>query len=348
MTKNKSAPVILPAATASAPDTLQMMMEMQHQQMEMNKQFADIMRQFIPTTPASETTMIQSHRPNHTKIERPTIDADCTDNQWMVFCDSWSRYKEMASLTSVTEIRNELRSTCSSKINEMLFNFVGPNALNQASEDELMNYIKSVAVKAIHPEVYRQHFFTLRQSDCESITNFISRLKAQAMLCAFNSEGSCNQNDCSVSFSEDMVKSQLMAGLRNPTHQSKVLSEMEALKTSELVTTRLLALESTERASTHFRPTSEVAAVAHQQSRRDEGKRIEPPKPKNCSGCGNQIHPKSRSTCPAWNKYCRKCGKLNHFATVCRSPNKNASVSAATTVVESTPFVITSVQAESF
>ena len=108
--------------------------------MEMNKQFADLMRQFIPTTPALETAMIPSnHRPNRAKIGHPTIDADCTDNQWMVFCDSWSRYKEMASLTSVTEIRNELRSTCSSKINEMLFNFVGPNALNQASEDELMN-----------------------------------------------------------------------------------------------------------------------------------------------------------------------------------------------------------------
>ena len=168
------------------------------------------------------------------------------------------------------------------------------------------------------------------------------------MLSAFNSNGSCNQNDCSVSFSEDMVKSQLIAGLRNPTHQSKVLSEMEALKTFELVTTSLLALESTARASTHFQPPREVAALAHQQSRRDEGKRIEPPKPKNCSGCGNQIHPKGRSTCLAWNKYCRKSGILNHFATVCRSPNKNASVSAATTLDESTPFVITSVQAESF
>ena len=116
-------------------------------------------------------------------------------------------------------------------------------------------------------------FFTLRQSDCESITNFISQLKAQAMLSTFNSKGSCNQNDCSVSFSEDMVKSQLIAGLRNPTHQSKVLSEMEALKTFELVTTRLLVLESTERASTHFRPPREVAAVAHQRSRRDKRKK---------------------------------------------------------------------------
>jgi len=343
--------MIPPAATASAPDALQMMMEMQRQQMEMNKQFADLMKQFIPTTSTSETATIPSqtlvnHRPNRAKVERPSIDADCTDNQWMVFCDSWYRYKEMASLTSTAEIRNELRSTCSSKINEMLFNFVGPNALNQAPEDELLNYIKSVAVKAIHPEVYRQQFFTLRQSDCESITTFISRLKAQAMLCAFNSKGSCNQNNCSVSFSEDMVKSQLIAGLRNPTHQSKVLSEMEVLKTLELVTTRLLALESTERASTHFRPPSDIAAIAHQQSRRDEGRKVDSTRPKNCSGCGNQIHPKGRSTCPAWNKTCRKCGKPNHFATVCRSPSKNTSVTAAATVDEPAPFVITSVQAE--
>lgn len=251
----------------------------------------------------------------------------------------------MASLAAPTEIRNELRSACSSKINEMLFNFVGPDALNTASEEELMDFIKSVAVKAVHPEVYRQQFFTLRQSDCESITNYISRLKAQAMLCAFKSKGSCGQDACTVSYSEDMVKSQLIAGLRNPSHQSKVLSEMEVLKTLE---PRLLALESTERASTHLRPPSEIAPIHHQQYRRNDNSRKTPPydfaKQKNCAGCGQQLHPKGRSSCPAWQKTCRKCGKPNHFAAVCRSPN-NSSTTAAITIDEQ-PTTLAPIQAE--
>ena len=124
-------------------------------------------------------------QPPRAKIERPKIDADCTDNQWVIFRDAWDRYKQMSSLTSEAEIRNELRSSCSPKVNELLFNFSGPDILKEASEEDLMKMIKSVAVTVVHPEVYRQQFYALRQSDGESVTNFVSRLKAQAMLCAF-------------------------------------------------------------------------------------------------------------------------------------------------------------------
>jgi len=65
-------------------------------------------------------------------------------------------------------------------VNELLFNFVGPNQLNTATEDELLDHIRYVAVKTIHPEVYRQQCFWLKQSD-ETITHFASRLKSQAM-----------------------------------------------------------------------------------------------------------------------------------------------------------------------
>jgi len=61
------------------------------------------------------------------------------------------------------------------------FNFVGPNQLNTATEDELLDHIRYVAVKTIHPEVYRQQCFWLKQSDEETITHFASRLKSQAM-----------------------------------------------------------------------------------------------------------------------------------------------------------------------
>ena len=48
-----------------------------------------------------------------------------------------------------------------------------------------------------------------------------------------------------------MVKSQLIAGLHNPSHQDKVFSEMEVLKTLDQVS-RLLALESTATGVIHW------------------------------------------------------------------------------------------------
>ena len=345
--KNSTETPVSPAQ----PDAIQLMMQMQKQQMDMQEKFTALMSQFLPPAAANVPPPPPQSRPNRAKLDRPTIDADCTDNRWIIFRDAWNRYKEMASLSSAAEIRNELRSACSPKVNEMLFNFVGPDALNTASEEALMDFIKSVAVKVVHPEVYRQQFFTLRQSDCESITNFIStlsRLKAQAMLCAFNGKGSCTQNTCVVSYSEDMVKSQLIAGLRNPSHQSKVLSEMEVLKTLEQVTARLLALESTEKASSHLRPSVEVAAISNQQPNRNGNRKIPPAdasRSKNCSGCGQLLHPKGRTACPAWQKNCRKCGKPNHFAGVCRS--SNTSVSASTTVDEES-IILAPVQTKDF
>ncbi|XP_057292392.1 uncharacterized protein LOC130621057 [Hydractinia symbiolongicarpus] len=207
----------------------------------------------------------------------------------------------------------------------MLFNFIGPDTLLTASENDLLGFIKSVSIKAVHPEVYRQHFYKLKQSDGETVTSFISRLKAQAMLCRFSCSGTCGDNRCTPSYADEMIRSQLIAGLQNSSHQSKVLSEMEILTTLSQLTTRLLTLESTERASSEFQSphqsTSDVSALKSKPSSR-------PPTNNNnnktCIGCGKPFHPKGRSTCPAYGKTCRNCNKLNHFANVCRSPKTSA------------------------
>ena len=285
--------------------------EIMAQQLQIQQQLATLMTQF-----ASPTVVKQQRRSS--KPIRPIIEADSSDNSWIIFKDSWSRYKQMANLTDGTMIRNELRSTCSPKVNELLFNFVGPEVLNTASEENLLKYIKSVAVKVVHPEVYRQQFFNLRQNDCETVTCFISRLKAQAMLCDFKTKGSCNIPVCATSYAFDMIRSQLIAGIRNPTHQTKVLTEIATLKTLDDLTSRLLALEATDRASSQFRSPFENAGsdVTPIKSH--------PPKPqftakKQCPGCGKAMHQNGRQSCPAWQKVCHKCKKLNHFATVCRS-----------------------------
>lgn len=332
-----------PPAPKESP-AMALMLQMQQQQMAMQQQMANLMSKFVPPT-ANDIQQSQLNRPARAKIERPLIDADCSDNQWVIFQDTWGRYKQMASLTADGEIRNELRSSCSSKVNEMLFNFVGPDVLSTATEQDLMQHIKAVAVRAVHPEVYRQQFFTLKQSDGESVTNFISRLKAQAMLCAFTTISSCPDQNCHASYSSEMVKSQLIAGTRNPSHQSKVLSEMEVLKTLDQVVSRLLALESTERATTHFRspflpPQSNEVAPIINDRRKPPTSKTNSPGSSRCAGCGQPHHPKGRSSCPAWKKTCNRCKKPNHFANVCRSAT-NAAIQE-----DDEPFELSTVRVE--
>lgn len=294
-------------------DPISFMLQMQQQQqLTMQEQMTNLMARLLPTGQHAPTPLSRHSR---VKPERPVIEPDSSDNKWIIFKDAWLRYKEMTQLNDPTEIRNELRSACNSSVNEMLFNFIGPDALHNATEEQLLEYIKSVAVKTVHPEVYRQQFFVMRQSDGETITSFISRLKSQAMLCAFN----CGNQQCTMSFSEDMIKSQIIAGLRDTSHQSKILAEITSLPTLNDLTRRLLTLESTARASNHFRP-AEITQVA--QFKSASSRKFPPPdKTKNdngkCKGCGHKAHPKGRRQCPAWGKSCHKCGKENHFSTTC-------------------------------
>ena len=63
----------------------------------------------------------------------------------------------------------------------------------------------------------------------------------------------------------------------------------------------------------------------------ESSQRVKYTKQDSCQRCGRK-HEKEK--CPAYGEKCRKCGKPNHFAIVCRSqparpiPNKNKSSTA--------------------
>ena len=156
--------------------------------------------------------------------KRPVIEANIDDSDWALFQDTWERYKKMTGLESKEDIILELRQACYEDFNKLLFEFVGSSTLNSAELDEikLLQHIHSVAVKGVHREVHRMNFSKLTQSTGETITHYVARLNAKASLCNFNIEFACNEK---VSFAEEMVAQQLVAGLRNKEHQSKVLGD---------------------------------------------------------------------------------------------------------------------------
>lgn len=320
--------VIPPSTAADQNQTFSIMLQMQQQQLAMQQQITQLISNMNPV--AHHTPLNNDQNPQRCKPTRPTIEADCTDNKWVIFKDAWTRFKQMARLNNVTEIRNELRSSCSTAVNELLFNFVGPDNLNEATEEELLSHIKSVAVKAVHPEVYRQQFFRLKQSDGESITHFVSRLKSQAMLCDFTQK--CERGQCETSYSSNMITSQIIAGLYNQSHQSKVLSEVSSLKTLPQLVERLLTLEATAQAASHFQPGSSVCPVKsdYQKNKMSDTRQtdIRNTPAQKCYGCGRNRHEQGRKQCPAQGKKCNKCGKSDHFASVCRSSSSsNAAIS---------------------
>ena len=114
-------------------------------------------------------------RPFRCKPTRPKIEAEVDDLGWQIFEDAWARYKKISELEDEGEAFLELRECCSSDVNKLLYEFMGNDELNAntLTEEKLLGYIKSVAVKTIHSEVHRWHFDQKTQESGESITRCV-------------------------------------------------------------------------------------------------------------------------------------------------------------------------------
>ena len=53
-------------------------------------------------------------------------------------------------------IRLELRASCSNEVNRLLFEYVGSVVLDNSTEEQLLQHIKTVAAKTAHKEVHRR------------------------------------------------------------------------------------------------------------------------------------------------------------------------------------------------
>ena len=295
----------------SQPDMIQLMQQMISLQRENNE-----LRRNIPTATHSSSSSVR-------KPDRPIVEQDSSDSDWALFLDSWGRYKDMCRLREISEIRNELRSSCSPGINKLLFELVGSEKLNTASEADLLAHIKSVAVKGLHPEVHRQTFHSMRQSEGEAITHYLARLRAQANFCNFSVQcpntPTCPQK---VSYAEDMISSQMIAGLVNNEHQTKVLAQAATLITLQQKFDLLISLETTDKSTQKLHPTAPPATTPPSSSTpqksdyKQKGRNITP-----CTGCGKTYHPGKtlhRKNCPAFEHICEKCHTKGHFQDVCR------------------------------
>lgn len=279
--------------------------------------------------PQGNERVIRTKRP-----DRPLINSGIDDREWMLFTDTWSRYKTMigAQDGDADTIRMELRTACSTDLNKMLFEFVGPETLNTCSETEMLAHIKSIAVKETHPEVHQTSFNLIKQEQGETITHYVARLKAKAFLCKFEVPCTCCTPPQPISYAEKMVAQRLVAGLANLDHQRKILAEAPTLTTLALKVKRLQLLETTEESASvlqrHPTPTQPSETTEASVSRSRYKKEKAPPKvdhPPNandehCQWCGRTPHTEEnrRKSCPAFGKRCKNCDIKGHLATVCR------------------------------
>jgi len=234
-------------------DQLQQKLEMMRQQME---QLQTLQTENAALRANQPPKIIPANtRPKTKAPDRPIININTDEREWELFKDSWNRYKVMTGITDQNVLRMELRASCSQEVNKLLFEYIGADILDTSTELNLLEHIKRVAVKGTHKEVHRINFFRLSQMDGETVTQYVARLKSQAVLCQFKVTCANHDPEVEINYSDDMIVQQIISGLKIQQHQSRILSESPALPTLAQKIERLQCLEATEESTDLMRTT---------------------------------------------------------------------------------------------
>ncbi|RXN35724.1 Retrovirus-related Pol polyprotein from transposon 412 [Labeo rohita] len=165
------------------------------------------------------------------------------------------------------------------------------------------------------------------QGECEPFQQFVTDLRLLV-------------KDCNYANSDEMIQERIVFGIYSPKVREKLLnmgSELTLEKAIDVARSHELAQAQLKTIASSMSTSREYAVHAisghtskgsvpkqrNAKYRKKYGDGFQPRsapsvQPKECGYCGNKRHV-DRSHCPAKGKVCKICGKLNHFAKVCRS-----------------------------
>ena len=124
---------------ASLPDLIAQLMQ---QMIVLQREIISLQRDRTPN-------MIQIS--NKKKTDHPDIEPNATNNDWALFLDTWTWYKEMYQLTEPVKICNKLRMICPPEVNRLFLDLIEAEILNSASKGWLLLHI---TVKGLQKEIY--------------------------------------------------------------------------------------------------------------------------------------------------------------------------------------------------
>jgi hypothetical protein len=154
----------------------------------------------------------------------------------------------------------ELRACCSTELRKELFDFTGADALNALNEDQLLEKIKTLAIKGKNKAVHRQEFYAMSQAPGQPIQAFIAKLRSKAEHCQFTFKcvsAACNRQ--TNSYAESMVADQMVVGCCDKDIQGEILAKDAQLTTFQEKFDLIQALEEGKRAKLQLGAESALA-----------------------------------------------------------------------------------------
>ena len=128
-------------------------------------------------------------------VRRPSVCTGGTSEEWSYFVTRWTDYKTATQLSG-TDIIVQLLECCTEELRKDLTRSAG-GSLTRHTEEEVLQWIKSLAVRQENIMVARIELHNMQQDDDEGIRSFGARIKGQASVCKYIiSCPSCNYEGC--------------------------------------------------------------------------------------------------------------------------------------------------------
>ena len=197
------------------------------------------------------------------KIDRPTINQSCTEEDWAAFSRRWDLFKSGTALHP-SQVTPQLIACCETELESALFRD-DPQVASK-SADIVLTSIKRLAVIGV--ALSARHAATLKtcQEPGEPIHNYVSRLRGKAHVCNFTSKGSCGNDACIADFTDDMVKMIMINGLADEDVKKDILSTTDIDDKTLADTVSLI--DSKEIAARAMMATPTVAVSSYKKSKK--------------------------------------------------------------------------------
>ena len=281
--------------------------------------------------------------PKPDRLPRPQIGEGASQSDWVYFKDNWARYKRSTCLDGQKAV-DQLWACCSEELARSVYD---GGTDNNCTEANLLLAMEKLAVRAQNKLVNVVNFLGMAQDREETAGAFTARLRGQGAICEFVVQCSSSVCQNKTTYMDNMVAHQLVRGLGDVEIQEQVLSYAATNPDLDLATiTKFIEAKETGK-----RSTAQIAAAVGLNKLSDHKLRgrantlparsgvVEDVIPDGkCGWCNFTSHGRRptreirETKCRAFKATCRKCGKLGHFESCCKSKAEEGTQNSITQI----------------
>ena len=221
----------------------------------------------------------------------------------------------------VPERKKAILLHCLGEEGQRIYETLPPVVKQEQSEtvfDLTVRQLDSFFIPKVNVIVERFTFRQRAQQPQETTAEYVSVLRGLASNCRF------------VNMTDDMIRDMVVEKTIHTRLREKLLQDPDLTLERTLTVADAFERALREAAVMSGQPTAPVVAkLTHPPPCRQRKKKTpqKTPTQSTCFNCGRSSHTTGSKDCPARGRACNSCGRLGHFAAVCRS-SASGSVSA--------------------